>query len=154
MNLPGVAPGQMAFLRTSLGRIHAVRAAIVLASQLRKRGDIASLQDQLNLMLGAQQDTVKGTADMSEAWQRYQKRAKLQDMANQMNIMMLQLAQSFEGILNFFATSIVDPITRFARHHRKATRDIAIGGAVVGAGLGIAGFLRGGLFSRGIAAAA
>src|SRR4029077_9674987 len=131
-NLPGVAPDQMTFLRTSLGRIHAVRAAIVLASQLRQRGNVKSLDQQLQTMLKAQAEAMDQTSGMSEAWERFSSRARLQDMANRTNIMLLQLAQSFEGILNFFADKVVDPITKFAQGHRGLAKAGALGVAGIG----------------------
>jgi len=153
MNLPGVAPNQMKFLRTSLGRIHAIRAAIVLAGQLNQRGDVASLEQQLKLMQGAQEDTLEGTANFSRAWQDYRGRAKLQDMSNQVNIMLLQVSQSFEGILNWFATNVVDPFAKFTREHKDATKAATLAGAGALALYGGASFFRGGRATRAIAGA-
>src|SRR5215471_2142335 len=151
-NLPGVAPNQMVFLRESLGRIHAIRAAIVLASQLGRRGGVASLEDDLNTILREQNRAGTNASDMARAWQDYSKRAQLQDMANRVNIMLLQLAQSFEGILNFFARSVVDPITKFAQGHRGVTRDVTLGAAGIGIAGGLFSFLRrGGALTRGVA---
>jgi len=142
MNLPGVAPTEMTFLRSSLGRIHAIRAAIVLASQLSSRGNVASLEDDLKTILQERERAGTDASDMARAWKDYSQRAQLQDMANRVNIMLLQLSQSFEGILNFFAGSIVSPITTFAQRHRKATRDVALGGAAAALAFGGFSFLR------------
>jgi hypothetical protein len=131
--LPGVAPNQMAFLRTSLGRIHAVRTAIVLASQLKERGGVASLQEDLDALLGYQNDEIKDTHSLSVGWQKFRDRSKLAEAANALNVLSLQVAQTVEPILNLAATGITKGVT-VAQHHRRAT-EIAVGATAVGAAL-------------------
>src|SRR4029077_5596877 len=131
--LPGVAPNQMAFLRTSLGRIHAVRTAIVLASQLQERGGVASLQEDLNALLGYQNDEIKDTHALSVGWQKFRDRSKLAEAANALNVLSLQVAQTLEPILNLGATGITKGVT-LAQGHRKAT-EIGLGALGVGAAI-------------------
>jgi hypothetical protein len=141
--IPGVAPSQMNFLRTSLGRIHAVRTAIVLASQLQERGGVASLQEDLDKLLGYQNDTIKDTHSLSVGWQKFRDRSKLADAANALNVISLDMAKSIEPILNFAATGVrgfAGFAHNIAQHHRTLTQAAAISGAGFIAALSIGRF--------------
>jgi hypothetical protein len=135
--IPGVSPSRMAFMRTALGRIHAVRAAITLAAQLQSNpsANITSLQEDLDQMLGYQQDQIHDTHSLTNMWANFQKRSKLQEASVAVNTLSLQVAQALEPLLNLAATGITSGV-KVAQHHRDATRDIVLGGVGLAALLG------------------
>ena len=134
--IPGVSPSQMAFMRTALGRIHAVRAAITLAAQLQSDpgANIDSLQQDLNAMLGYQNNQIKDVHSMAQMWQKFSDRSKLQQASVALNTLSLQVAQVFEPVINLASSGIVSGV-QGAQHHRKLTAGLAIGAATIGAGL-------------------
>jgi hypothetical protein len=116
-SLPGIPPDQMARLRTALGRVHAVRAAVTLAFQLRQRGNIQSLQQVLDAMQGVRDDQTQ----FAQSWANFRKRAKLQTAANAMNVLSLQVAQTLEPLLNMGAGLAVGA-QHAAHRHPRAVR--------------------------------
>lgn len=139
-NLPGIPATQMPFLRTALGRIHGVRAAVILAEQLRPRGDVQSLSQDFQIMTQAQRDQAEGALNMAQAWERFRKRSRLQEATIAINAMSLQVAQIFEPVLNFAAGQAAGVAGAAARHPR-ATRDLVLGGGAFLGALGIGRFL-------------
>ncbi len=138
--LPGIPTEEMARLRAMIPRIHGIRAALILSSQLQQRGDVSSISQDLSHMLEAQDANSKDSKHLARSWQQFRQRARLAEAANAINTMGLQVAQTFEPIMGFAAQHVIDPVTGAARRHPKATRDITLGaGAFLGA-LGIARF--------------
>jgi hypothetical protein len=150
--IPGVSPSRMAFMRTALGRIHAVRAAITLAAQLQANpgANITSLQENLDAMLGYQNNQIDDTHTLTNMWGNFQKRAKLQEASVAVNTLSLQVAQAVEPLINLAATGTTWGVKQ-AQAHRGVTRDLVLGGVGIAALLGGRRAL-GGL--RGVGAAA
>jgi hypothetical protein len=144
-NLPGIPASEMIRLRQMVPRIHGIRAAIILASQLKAHGAVTSLQQDLDDMTAAEDNHAKAAQDMSKAWQRFEKRARLQQASVAINAMGLQVASMFNPVLNFAAGHIVGA-TQSMQRHRSLTRHIAEGGAGLLAALGIARFVGAGRF--------
>ncbi len=152
--IPGVDPNQMAFMRTALGRIHAVRAAITLAAQLQANpgANITSLQQDLNEMLGYQNDQINDTHSLKNMWANFQKRSKLQEASVAVNTLSLQIAQATEPILNLAATGITAGV-KGAQHHRTAVQYGVLGALGIGALLGGRRALGGlGIIGKGVGA--
>lgn len=143
-NLPGVSPGEMTFLRTAVGRVHAVRAAIVLASQLQHKGNVKSLSESLQLMLDEQNNQADDVDSMSKAWQAFAERTPLKAATIAINNMRLQAAQALEPIINWSVRHTVLPLGNVMQQHRHAT-NLAVEGITGGAAaLGLWSFLTGG----------
>lgn len=140
-SLPGIPAAELTRLRTMIPRIHGVRAAIILSSQLRQQGDVSSIQQDLANMLAAQDENSKQSHQLAKSWQQFRQRARLADAANAINTMGLQVAQTFEPVMGFVAQNVLDPVAKAARTHPRATRDIALGGAGFLAAMGIGRFL-------------
>lgn len=138
-NLPGIPAREMTRLRTMIPRIHGIRAAIILASQLQQHGDVSSLAQDLKLMDDAQSDQLQGALQLTDAWKRFRGRAKLQQASVAINSMALQVAQTFEPILNFAANRVSGLQGAMARHP-TATRNVVLGGAAFMAAMGIGRF--------------
>lgn len=133
-NLPGVDASKLTALRTMIPRIHGIRAAIILASQLEQHGSVRSLDQNLQDMTAAENNHARGAQDMNKAWQRAQQRMRLQQATVAVNQMGLQVAQMFEPILNFVAGGPLG-LSNLMRHHRHGA---AIGGEILGGALGVA----------------
>jgi hypothetical protein len=133
--LPGIPAEEMTRLRTLIPRIHGIRAALILAQQLRTRGDILSLPQDLQLMEQAQNNQADDTHSLARAWERFQKRAQLQRAAIAMNALALQAAQTFQPILNLAARGLVG-VQHQAQLHPNVTRGVILGGAAMIAALG------------------
>jgi hypothetical protein len=147
--LPGIPADEMLKLRKYVPRIHGIRAAVVLASQLAAHGDVLSLQQDIDEMLDIQDENSKRAHQMAEAWRRYRKRARLADAANAINVMSLQVAQIFEPVFGFIAEKGILPVAHAMQNHRTATKAGVIGGAAIIAALTTGRFLGG--FGKGIA---
>lgn len=139
-NLPGIPASEMTRLRQMIPRIHGIRAAVILAGQLRGNNQVLNLQQDLALMDQARNNTVDQTHDMARAWDDFRKRSRLQEAAVSMNTLKLQMAQGLEPLLNFGADRI-SGIAGAAQDHRRATRNIVLGGAGIAAALGVRRFL-------------
>ena len=135
--IPGVDPNQMTFMRTALGRIHAVRAAITLAAQLEpnKGANITSLQQDLNELMGYQDNQINDTHSLTNMWANFQKRAKLQEASVAVNTLSLQVAQALEPLLNPAATGITAGV-KVAQHHRGLVQGGVLGAVGLAALLG------------------
>lgn len=139
-NLPGIPANEMSRLRTMIPRIHGIRAALILASQLRQRGDVSSIQQDLQNMLAAQDENSRQSKNLAKAWQDFRSRSRLAEAANNVKAMELSIAQAFEPVMGFAAQHVIDPVTRAARKHPRATRDIALGTGAFLAAMGVARF--------------
>ena len=139
-NLPGIPVAEMTRLRAMIPRIHGIRAALILSSQLQQRGDVSSIGQDLDNMLKVQDENSQQTKQLAQGWKQFQKRARLADAANALNTMGLQVAQSFEPVFGFVAQHALDPVTKAARKHPRATRDIVLGSAAFLRALGVARF--------------
>lgn len=138
--LPGIPASEMGRLRTMVPRIHGIRAAIILASQLQQRGNVESLNQDLQGMLNVQNEQSQEAKQLADAWANFRKRSRLSDAANQINVMALQVAQTFEPVFGFVAQHGVMPAGKFMRSHRELTRDVVLGGAGFMAAMGVARF--------------
>lgn len=139
-NLPGIPAAEMIRLRKMVPRIHGIRAAIILASQLQAHGNVTSLDQDLQDMQAAQANQAKGAQDMAAAWKRFEKRAALKEASVAINTMGLQVASMFAPILNFAAHGVTGA-ANFAQHHHGLVQGAAIGGGGFLAALGIGRFL-------------
>src|SRR5215831_18232128 len=126
--LPGIPASEMTRLREMIPRIHGVRAAIILASQLRQQGNVLSIGQDVQEMQDVQDDQSKQSKALADAWKRFQKKAALQEAANAINTMAIQVAQTFTPVLNFVASHGVTPIAHGMQHHRDLTKKLTYGG--------------------------
>jgi hypothetical protein len=143
--LPGIPASEMGKLRTMIPRIHGIRAAIILASQLFQQGNVQSIDQDIQMMLNVQDENSKQTKALADAWKRYRSRAKLADAANQVNTLMLQLAQVAEPALNLIAGHVIPTVALAAHRHRRTTTGIVLGTAALAAAYGGRRFLTGGV---------
>lgn len=131
--LPGIPASEMIRLRTMIPRIHGIRAAIILASQLRPQKNVMSVDQDIQTMLDVQNENSKQTHALSQAWQNYRKRARLQEASNALHTMSLQIAQTFEPVFGYIAQHGITPLAHGMQHHRTATK---IGAIAAVAGIG------------------
>ena len=142
-NLPGIPAAEMVRLRAMIPRIHGIRAAIILASQLQKQGNVESLTGDLNMMIDAQDENSNTTHALSQAWQNLSKRSRLQQATVAVNTMGLQIASIFNPVFDWLSSGIALHMAPWMQDHRRAVRGMAIGatgflGAVtVGRALGM-----------------
>lgn len=145
-SLPGIPAAEMGRLREMIPRIHGIRAAIILASQLKQQGDVSSIMQDVNIMQQAQDVNSQQTKQLAQAWSNFRKRSRLAEAANAINTMQLQVAQTFEPVLGFVAQHVIDPVTHAAQRHQTTTKVAAIAGASFLAALGVGKFLGVGRF--------
>lgn len=156
-NLPGIPANEMSKLRTMIPRIHGIRAAIILASQLQQQGNVGSVTQDVQHMVNIQDQYSAEAKENLQAWQDFRKRARLAEAANAINAMSLQVAQTFEPVLGFVAQHVLDPVAAAARRHPTATKVAALSGAAFLGALGVGRFLGkfgGGTFVKATAAEA
>lgn len=142
-SLPGIPAQEMSRLREMIPRIHGIRALIILASQLQRHGNTASLAEDLQTMLNVQDENSKEARALAESWKKFQKRSRLADAANAINVMSLQVAQIFEPVLGFVAEKAILPMAHAMQNHRTATKVAAYSGAGIVAALTAGRFLGG-----------
>lgn len=139
-NIPGIPASQYQFLRTAMRRVTGVRAAIILAEQMKQRAGVSSYQQDINLMEKAQANQVAGVNTMAQAWKRFEKRAQLQKAVVSINSMALQVAQIFEPVLNFAAGKIAG-LQNVMGKHPGTTQKVVLGTAAFMAALGVGKFV-------------
>jgi hypothetical protein len=125
-NLPGIPAAQMVRLRQMIPRIHGIRAAIILAHQLKPRGTVQSLQQDLEMMVNEQNNQVDDAHNMAIAWENFRKRAKLQEASIAINSMGLQVAQMFEPVMNFVAKGPIG-LQGLMQRHQTISKDVGYG---------------------------
>lgn len=138
-NLPGIPAAEMARLREMIPRIHGIRAAVILAGQLRSTSQRKSLEEDINLMGQEQQNQVDDVHNMARAWEDFRKRSRLQEATIAIQRMKLQVAQAFEPVLNLGANAI-SGTARVAGRHRTATEIAALGLAGIAGAAGLRRF--------------
>jgi hypothetical protein len=153
LNIKGLPPDAIAFLSTTLGRIHGIRTALVLLQQLEKKGDVKSLDqlfkdfDKLKLGIGPDARLLQKAAD------DYRRETPLQAAAIALDSLRLTLARDMDFAIN--------PISRgISGAAQKLTTDaglrhkVLIGGVIAGGLLATRSLLGKGLLGRGFAGAA
>lgn len=124
---PAMASGAgMAWLRRATSRVHAQRTAIILASQLQRHGDVASLMEDYNMIADKTGDQ---TVAYVKGWQNFLDRAKLPQAAIALSTLGQDVATAFEPILNLGATGLTG-ISKLATKHKDLTSGLAIGGGL------------------------
>lgn len=139
-------PGAV-FLGQIFHRVHALRTALALLGQF----DTGQYQKDIKGMADAESGHVKDIHDMGKAWDKFRKQAKLKEAATALSVLQLQIAQTFQPILDPIAGGLT-ATAKAAQHHRDATRytTYGVGGLLALLGLnrlrGGAGFGLGRLF--------
>jgi hypothetical protein len=139
-NLPGIPANEMIRLRQMIPRIHGIRAAIILAHQLRQQGNVGSLAQDLQMMQDEQNNQVDDAHNFALAWQNFRKRSRLQEATVAVNALTLQMAQTFEPLFNFIARGPI-ALQRVMQHHQHGTRIASWGALGAIAGIGAARLL-------------
>lgn len=124
--LPGIPANELTALRTMIPRIHGIRAAIILASQLQQRGDVQSIAQDLTDYMKVQNVNSEQAKKVAKAAADFRRRAKLEDAATALHNAGLQLARAFDPLLERGAGGILGA-TSAMRHHPRLTRDVALG---------------------------
>jgi hypothetical protein len=120
--IPGGISGAGAkFTKTAIGRIHGIRAAVVLASQLDRRGGVSSLAENLKTMQNAETGNVDDTLKLSAQWNRLSKEAKLTEAARAVEAMRMDILTVFEPILNLAGKQVVGLRGVVSRHPEAFT---------------------------------
>ena len=124
---PALASGPaMEWLRKATGRVHAQRAAIILAAQLQQHGDVLSLMQDFNKIADKQGDQ---TDAYIKGWQRFLNEAKLPQAAVALQVLGQDVATAMEPILNLGATGITG-LSKLATKHQDVTRGLVIAGGL------------------------
>jgi len=140
--IPGYSPQSLAFLRNTIGRIHGIRTAAVLISQLDRQGGVGSVMDDIRTMDQAQNDQIKGVQSLAAAWKRFSDKAQLQKAAIAINTMGTQVALAFAPVLNL-ASRGISFVGKEALRHQDATKLTAQIGGGLAAAFGISRILTG-----------
>ena len=119
--LPGVSAAERNQLAQMIPRIHGQRAAIILASQLQRHGQVESLAGDLQTMLGAMGVNTKQTKENAKAWQDFEKRSRLAEATIAIQNMGTQVAMMFNPLFNFVAKAPIGLAHLMNRHSGFAT---------------------------------
>jgi hypothetical protein len=147
--LKGLDPQQAELLNRAIPRIHGVRTAVILASQLQKHGQVQSLAQDYQIMLGHFNQHDKDVLLLNRAWDRFRNRSRLQEAVTAIHNMQLQVAQTFLPVLNYAARG-ASYVSRQAQAHPTITRDVTLAMTAAIGGAGILRFLGGGGGIRGL----
>jgi hypothetical protein len=137
--LPGIPANELTALRTMIPRIHGIRAAIILASQLQSRGDVQSIAQDLTDYMKVQDVNSKQAKKVNKAAQDLRRNANMEQAAISLHNAGLEIARAFNPLIAH-VTHGISGATSAMRHHPRLTHDIALGGAGVLAALGVARF--------------
>lgn len=128
----GISGAGADFARKAVGRIHGVRALILLAAQEDQ------MIEDLRMMTSLGRNTAEQTRELRESWQRYEDQAQLQKVGLAVNAMAVDIAQVFEPLLNFAGRGAVK-----AQGIVDKNPEAAVAALVGGAGLLTAGRMAG-----------
>jgi hypothetical protein len=120
------------FLGTVFRRIHALRTALALLGQT----DMGNVQQDLQTMNASVAGHVSDVNDLSKAWKKFHDQAKLQEASIALSAMSLQVAQTFEPVLNFAAGKLTG-LQSAMQNNPKWVHRAAIGGVGFMAALGV-----------------
>lgn len=137
--LPGIPATEMQALRTMIPRIHGIRAAIILASQLQQRGDVQSIAQDLNDYTSVQSENSQQAKRLRGAVEDFKRRARMQDAAIALHNAGIQIGLAFQPLFDLASRGILGVSHATQRHPQLAHR-LAIGGAVFAGALGVARF--------------
>lgn len=137
--LPGIPASEMQRLRQMIPRIHGIRAAIILASQLQQRGDVQSIAQDLTDYVKVQNVNSEQAKRVARAAQDFRRNARMQEAATALHNAGIQIARAFNPLTNLVSGGIID-VAGAMQHHQQATTNIARGGAAFLGAMGIARF--------------
>jgi hypothetical protein len=137
--LPGIPATEMQRLRTMIPRIHGIRAAIILASQLQQRGDVQSIAQDLTDYVKVQNINSQQAKDVKKAADDFRRNARMQEAATALHAAGIQMARAFNPITMLGSDRILG-VTSAMRHHQRLTTDITRGGVGFLAAMGVARF--------------
>lgn len=148
LNIPGLSPQAIAFLSTTLGRIHGIRTALVLLQQLNARPDLASL-DQLFKSFDDLRNNVGKDADsLDKAIRDYQAATPLQGAAIALDSLRATVARDLQFALNP-ASRALSRVSGGLTEHTGLRHGLEIGAIAFMSAMGLRSILRsrGGGFS-------
>lgn len=157
-NIPGITPQAQQFLKNSIGRIHGIRTALTLLSQLDRTGQVSSLTDLAKVFDKLNHNVGKDANELNAAIDRFRNQTPLMAAAIALDTLRTQAETAFAPILNPVGRSI-GRLGEAAARHPDTTRHVIQGAAIGAAALGMMRLLGGGrilggggirgLFSRG-----
>lgn len=146
----GIGAAESRLLNQAIGRIHGVRAAVVLAAQLEEQGNITSLQQNLEIMDKAQKGQLGDTLDLVKMWQRLEDEAILPRTAIAISALQQDLISTLEPFINYAGEKIIGARDFTSRHHDLAVYGglgtigaVMAGRRISGRGFGFRGAARG-----------
>jgi len=145
----GISGQGAVFLGSVFHRIHALRMALALSTQI----EMGNFQEDMKTMTDVPKGIIKDTNRLSVAWKKYEEQSPLEAAAIAVEAFRIQVQQDvLAPVLKYPALGILKGV-RAQQGHEDITRDIIFGG--LGAGLLFGGrkFIRG-LGSRGVPALA
>lgn len=143
--LPGIPASEMQTLRTMIPRIHGIRAAIILASQMQQRGDVQSIAQDLQDYTKVQNINSEQAKKVAQAAEDFRRNARMQEAATAIHNAGLEIMRAFNPLTGAISQDLIG-ISGVMRHHQRATTNVARAGAGFLAAVGIARFT--GLGSR------
>jgi hypothetical protein len=139
--LPGIPASELTKLRTMIPRIHGIRAAIILASQLQQRGDVQSIAQDLNDYTKVQSTNSEQAKKVAAAAADFRRNAKMQDAAVALHNAGIEIARGFNPLFNIASGDIIGA-SGFLQKHQRGTTDVARAGVGFLAAMGVARFAR------------
>lgn len=128
-SLPGVSAQEMVRLRKMIPRIHGIRAAIILASQMQQHGNVQSLGGDLDMMLQAQNENSDVTKKLAQAWNDLSSRSRLQEATVALNTMGIQVASMFNPVFDFVSSGIAQHLAPWMQNNRGTAQKAVVGSA-------------------------
>jgi hypothetical protein len=148
-NIEGMSPAALKFLRTSLGRIHGIRTAMVLISQLERAGNVSSLSETLETMLDLRKGIGKDAKQLKIAADKYRNATPLQSAAIALDTLRTVVGRDLAPILGPISKGITSGAEGL-RQHDNVRKGLMIGAGGLLAMMGISKWLPGGGGFRGL----
>jgi hypothetical protein len=126
-------------LRTMIPRIHGIGAAIILASQLQRRGDVQSIAQDLNDYVQVQNENSRQAQRVAQAAADFRRRARMQDAAVALHNAGIEIARAFNPLFDIASGKIIGA-GGFLQHHQRLTTDVSRAGIGFLAAMGVARF--------------
>lgn len=137
--LPGISPQQMTQLGKMIPRIHGIRAAIILASQLNQRGDVQSIAQDLTNYVQVQNENSRQAKKVKQAADDMRKNARMQDAAVALHAAGISIAATFNPLFNAISGGAIGGVESMLSHPKAAHRATVATVGILGA-LGVARF--------------
>jgi hypothetical protein len=139
INIEGLSPRALEFMRTTLGRIHGIRTAAVLLRQIDPNGPLPSIQELIKQMDNLNKGVGNDAKDLEQAQKDYQNQTPLLGAATALDALRVTISRDLQAILNPAARGITAGAQALQdRPNLRTGLEIGVGTLLASMGIGAA----------------